>query len=608
MRLRKAKIISAILFICLGTAALAVAFFAFQLGLDNNAVMGSKRKLLVFTGVLLILLPALALFFTKLDQRWRIFARLDHFWVELVRSKPAGWLAAAKNRTQTWKIYRFQQRHPEIWAALAALLVIFIALWYITSGTLTSWTPYSRYFDRQADAFLAHQLALLEQPPKELLALTNPYDYRQRTGLSYLWDASLYQGQYYLYWGPVPALLAVGIKWIHPGVVEDQTLLFIFFCGFIVSLASLLHWLRKTYFQPAPGWTVLLFTLVGGLATPVFWLVNRPSVYETAIAAAQCFLILGLYAALRGLNSAHRGWLWLLLAGFSWSAAAGSRVNVALAIIFMTGILVFYLLRKQKALAKRAIPLISLLFPLAICAAGLAWYNFARFGSLLETGHRYQLTGIALPTDYRQIVSLEYIPPNLYSALIRPFEFEPTQFPFVFSPYISSSDWPNIIHLSPLYYYSEPISGVLLTIPIFWLLLLPGLNILRAAWRWLKEIPPVAVQTAGGNPPKGLWIIILGGAFFTFLPDMVFISSSMRYLADFVPFFTILTAMCLWWAYGFFVCHPAWKRILLLLAVVLVVITLLLGLLINFHNGDKRFEANNPALYAAIARFFDGAK
>ena len=89
-------------------------------------------------------------------------------------------------------------------------IAILISLWYITAGMLTHWSPYSRYYDRQADAFLAGQLSLLEAPPAALATLPNVYDVRQRSGIDYIWDASYYNGKYYLYWGPVPA-------WLLPG-------------------------------------------------------------------------------------------------------------------------------------------------------------------------------------------------------------------------------------------------------------------------------------------------------------------------------------------------------------------------------------------------------
>ena len=60
--------------------------------------------------------------------------------------------------------------------------MILASWWYITSGTLLSWVSYSAYFNRQADAFLAGQLDLLEKPPAALLALADPYIWQNRAG------------------------------------------------------------------------------------------------------------------------------------------------------------------------------------------------------------------------------------------------------------------------------------------------------------------------------------------------------------------------------------------------------------------------------------------
>ncbi len=59
--------------------------------------------------------------------------------------------------------------------------------------------------------------------------------------------------------------------------------------------------------------------------------------------------------------------------------------------------------------------MVALIVPLLLWGAGLAWYNYARFGNILETGHRFQLTGGALPANYNDIVSISYILPNLYN-------------------------------------------------------------------------------------------------------------------------------------------------------------------------------------------------
>ena len=214
---------------------------------------------------------------------------------------------------------------------------------------MTTWTSYSHYFDLQANAYLSGQLALLETPPQALLEMSNPYDWQKRELIGgYLWDSSLYNGKYYLYWGPVPALLAAAVKLIGPWEVDDQYLLLFFVTGLAIALAGLLFRLRQIFFPRAPAWTLMMFTLLGGLNLPLLWLVNRPNVYETAIAGGQFFLLLGLLAAVRGMTSEESGG-WLALAGLAWGAAIGCRVNNGLAIGWMVALVCLYLFDVPKA-------------------------------------------------------------------------------------------------------------------------------------------------------------------------------------------------------------------------------------------------------------------
>jgi hypothetical protein len=85
---------------------------------------------------------------------------------------------------------------------------------------------------------------------------------------------------------------------------------------------------------------------------------------------------------------------------------------------------------------------------------------------------------------------------------------------------------------------------------------------------------------------------------------LVFISSTMRYLADVVPLLTVVVGLFIWWSLDFFRQRPGWRRLILIVFVVLGLVSVLTGLFVNFHAGDYRFEANNPHLYEEIARFF----
>lgn len=603
------KLIIAILLILIGLTMVLVAFFAYELNLDNNPVMGSQRKVLAWLGAGSLFLAAGTVASKWLNGLWKTkFAHQIIRWCNqskdwIAQLSALRWLNKQGRRVRDSRTGKWIGYHPEIWAITGALLVIFISYWYITTG-LWGWTSYTQYFDKQADAFLRGSLALLENPSVELLKLEDPYNYQNREGLSYIWDASLFQDKYYLYWGPVPALIAAGVKIFHPGVIEDQYLLMFFVAGLIVFLAILLHWLRKTFFPESPAWLLLLLILIAGLSTPVLWLINRPSVYETAIAAGEFFLIAGLYAALRSMAAQHPNG-WLVAAGIAWGASVGSRVNNVFAVVWLTGLVGLFFVVRRKKIRNWLIPVISLGVPLLIWAFGLGWYNLMRFGSVLETGHRFQLTGPALPEDYSLVISAQYILPNLFNYLIRPLVYSWHEFPFVFAPFIKEQMWPWFIKLPQYFYYSEPVAGIFQSIPFFFLAALPILRPLRAGWKWVKEQPGIK-----SKPEYPLlswyWWMITGAVLCNLGSLLLFISSTMRYLADVVPLMTILSGLCVWWGLNFLKHRPGYRRLLLVMVVILGIASIFIGLLVSFRVGDRRFEAINPQLYAGIVRFFAG--
>jgi hypothetical protein len=610
MRFKRVKGVTEIFLALLGIGMLLVAFYAYELKLDNNATMGNQRKVLALMGGGCLTLVVL---WGAGSKQIRAVGRMDGVqrmasgfkqaveWVN--QSSAAEWLSDTGQRVRASRFGRLIGRHPEGWAIGGMLLVTLVSCWYITDG-LWVWVSGSRYFDRQADSFLVGSVALLEKPSEQLMNLANPYDYRNRVGLGYLWDVSLYQGKFYLYWGPVPAVLAAAVKLIHPGEVQDQYLLMFFMTGLTAVLAALLHWLRAFFFPKTPAWTVLLLILVGGLSTPVLWLINRPSVYETAIAGGELFLVLGVYAALRGM-AARCGNGWLVVAGLAWGASAGCRVNNAFAVIWLAGLTGLYMMIRAKRTLNWVIPAVCMGLPLLAWAAGLGWFNLARFGSVLETGHRYQLTGPAFPADYSQVVSVHYIVPNLYNYIFRPLVYAWGKFPFVFAPTLHEKLWPWFIRLPENYYAAESVAGIFRSSPLFWLVTLPILRPLRAGWNWVNERSMQPTELAHPLLPWA-WAMIAGATLCNLASLLVFISSTMRYLADVAPLMTVLTGLCVWWGLGFLGQRPRLRRLLLAAVVVLGLVSVCIGLLVNFNAGNQRFEANNPHLYRAIERFFVG--
>lgn len=595
------KFIASTLSILLGVGCLVVALFAYQLGLDNNPTPGTLRKLLAGIGICLTLAPLLITAAAKLDQRFHLVRSIE----KILKIKQNSEQVNSHNQSNFAshsKIGDFFQTRAAFWSVLGVALVILCSLWYITNGTMIHFTSYSNYYDLQADGFLAGQTSLVETPPAELASLTDPYDWTSRTGIRFIWDASYFEGKYYIYWGPVPAVVAALVKLVKPGIVEDQYLLLFFLSGLSVVLAALFHYLRKKYFPSVPAWTLTFFILLGGLSTPVFWLVNRPNVYETAIAACQFFLFLGIFAVIRGLNSNTKPWKWFLLAGLALGASVGSRTSIVITVFFIVGLALVMLVKKNSLRKINLGAVISLLVPLILFAGGLAWFNFVRFGSPLETGMRYQLTGEALPEDLSQLFAVRYILPNTYLSLLQPYQFTPNEFPFFIST--TDNNWSRIIRIPENYYFAEQVTGILCTIPFLWFLILPVIRLLQKGWLWVKETPAVTRESTGDPTPGWLWILLGGTSLVSFVTNMMFVMTTMRYLADFVTLFILLTVVVVMFELERARYSRVGRVFILIALVAAILASIIISLLINFTCGDRRIQHNNPLLYEKIVEFF----
>lgn len=595
-----------------GLFFLITGIFAVQLGIDNDPGWGRGRIILAITGFLFCLAAAVLQFFPAIRVKaqaaaseWQKFA--SRFQTSAVNqtlrrmiTPVYGWI---RRVTIFTKVHAVCQKQDGVFIAAGVITVLLVAVWFFSAGRLTAWSPGTDYFNRLADGFLAGQLSFLDKPSPELLAMSNPYDWRTRIDnrVPFLWDATLYDGKYYLYWGPVPAMIAAAVKSIFPVHIYDGMLIFSFYTGIVILLALILRHLRRKFFPSTPAYLLYPLILIGGLALPLLYLVIHPNVYETAISSGQFFLLGGLYFLLRSMESIKRAGVWLLAAGFTLGAAVGSRATLVFAVGFLVLLVGVYTL-KAKTVKQSVGDLMLILIPLALWAVGLGWYNWARFGNVLQTGWRYQLTGPALPTSQVAFFSLDYILPNLYSYFIHLPVFTPSEFPFIAIPFRNETIWPWFLQPPTNYYYPEPVASILVIVPSVWLIGLPVIGWLRRGVYWLHESPwPVRNRTLAY---KSVWAMLLGGGLMLFLPLTVFISSSLRYLSDLLPFLTLLTAFSLWWSLEFFEQRPGLQRLIILLAFILLTTGILIGIFGNFITGDNLFEARNLDLYVRLKQFF----
>jgi hypothetical protein len=350
---------------------------------------------------------------------------------------------------------RWVRAHAPLCVLLAAVLAFY--LWTAS----TSGSPFDfgenagDYYNLQADGFLHGKLSLDVDPPPGLLALSDPYDPAANAPFR-LHDASLYDGRYYLQWGPVPTLLAfIPFRLLPLGDLPASLAAALFaFIGLCFAVA-LLRFVVRSYLPDTPRWMVGAgaVALATGSAAP--FVLRRVAVYEIALLSAYAFLMAGIYllatGSLRGRARPRR----LAAGSLCLGLAVGCRPTMVLPAALLLG--VWWWLARREGADRRRLAVV-VLGPVAVCGVLLALYNVLRFGSPLEFGNSYQLAGV----DVRTLKSyqLSALGPGLWFYLLGRAHLT-TGFPFFHLPL--PPGYPGKL---PGGYQLEVTGGVLRNVPI----------------------------------------------------------------------------------------------------------------------------------------------
>lgn len=211
-------------------------------------------------------------------------------------------------------------------------------------------------------------------------------------------DLAYFEGKYFWPSGPLPAVLLMPFVWLAKLNFQES---------FIKLPLSILNfWLvfRITKHLKLPvnkSLLIAIFFIFGSIYTPVA--VLPFSVYLTQIVATS-FLLIAIYCFLKRKSA--------LLIGVTISMAALSRPTLFIAVIFF---LIFSLEKPRRIL------FLKLLLPLLIAGAITSVYNFARFGSIFESGRNYQIVSKE-QQKWRAsgLFSTNHIPVNIYYMLFKP--------------------------------------------------------------------------------------------------------------------------------------------------------------------------------------------
>ncbi len=417
--------------------------------------------------------------------------------------------------------------------SLAALalhaLVALTYFWFATAATLQV-QPGGHFYELLGDAFLAGQLHLPVTPNPELLALPDPYDPGQNEPYR-LQDASLYEGRYYLYWGPVPGLAHALWKGLTGQPASTMLLQVLLGVGGYLCFRLLARALRDLAFPCVPDWSVELVALCYALGGVGPYLQGRAIIHHEAFLWASLFLLAGFYWWVRGLAEERGSLRHLALAGLLFGGAFGSRTTLvsyaaAAGLVLAVAIDVRRSLRPSATSTwlrapsdRRALrQLIAFWVPSTAVLGLLALYNQARFDSPFEFGQAYQLAGYLQDPKW----SLAFVPYNLAAYLV----LVPTFilfFPFQYSP--RPAEW----FAADVWSLEHPISSILVIAP-------------------LVILAPLAIRRAPATPPAARAFAIAGGfgTLGTFALLLLWSSASGRYLQDVLPVLGLLGALGLW--------------------------------------------------------------
>ncbi len=492
---------------------------------------------------------------------------------------------------------------PAQWPLLGLLFAAILAiyLFFVSAGLGLGIASQSRYFTALADAFLDGNLHLGIQPAPELLAQRNPYDHAHSK--LWIWDATLHEGRYYLYWGPFPALLAAGIKLVagRQLAVEDGWMTLAFVLGRLAVGMAILVLALRWLFPRLPPWHAAPALAVFGLANPYLYGLGRVGIYEAAIEGAQLFLLAGLLLGSRAIGAAgtqSRQRALLLLAGCAWAVALACRISLIVAVLALVP-LAAWLSCPEGPTRRReaAIRLVSIGAPVAFVIFWLGFYNYARFGSWTDFGAAHQLG--FLPYSFSVLRFL----PNLHAYLLREVLIS-CRFPYVFAPFHAKALTPDWVFAKETGYMPlEPTVGMLVAVPCVLFGAVAVWSAARLALAGARGAP------ASANPPRDrlyLWlvaacltIVLLAG-----VPALGMQFSTMRFLADFTSAALLLGAIGFWTLLSG-AKSAGRRRVIASAGALLALYTLVAGILIGFQGGYYlSFQSLNPALHEWLDQRF----
>ena len=395
-----------------------------------------------------------------------------------------------------WKKYRFSdikfapqlkwQKGIDVFMLLAYIGVLFfVVIFSVDFGYIPNsnnelkWNP-SRsgqhgINDRVVDALLLGQFHLDMIPHESLLNATQPYSpaYRSANNIIAPWDHVFFKGKFYSYFGIVPVLILFLPYYLLVGHYLSATTATLIFSSFgIIGLYLLWKELVKKYMKNLP-YVIYLAGLVAVLfGSNLMTIAVRAHQYEAAISSGLMFSVWGLFFIFRAIRDDSCDRIKpasLFFSGVCLALAVGCRPPMLLVSLIVPVLLVpffrsFLLVNNSNKKLRKILvfKMMSLVIPYIVIGIGLMWYNYARFGSIIEFGTNYMITNvnISVLTQTGILGNLRRIIDGVFSFLFTNFSLTP------YFPYVHAT---NSLNVFTGRIPRTPVIGVM-ALPITWFL------------------------------------------------------------------------------------------------------------------------------------------
>lgn len=281
------------------------------------------------------------------------------------------------------------------------IFILFIYAMYIGSLDWFGNTSGNQMTQEIVDAFEHGQVNLMDEVPKELLQLNNPYDLSERTasGISYKWDHLLFEGKYYSYYGIAPVLTLFLPYHMITGYYFSSSLACLLYT-LTASLFLALCFLSivKNWFKKTPFRLVVLGTIITLFSSCAIINVLATNFYEIAQSSALCFLVIGFYFMLnsgifmkKDIRLSYLFWSAFFVALSVLSRPTSALYAIAMVIWIVYG---FFQYKKQKNFNKKNIYkyFAASMIPYVVFGLVQIIYNYLRFKNPLDFGIQYSLT------------------------------------------------------------------------------------------------------------------------------------------------------------------------------------------------------------------------